>query len=69
MCTCTHRRECDYTEDNFYKKLETGDTGCLKTDIKIILGDLNAKVGFENQEKSVFGNCELPEEGNDNELN
>jgi hypothetical protein len=30
-----------------------------KNDVKILLGDFNAKVGLEDQEKSVVGKCVL----------
>jgi hypothetical protein len=44
--------------------LETLVTGCPKNDIKILLGDFNAKVGLEDQNRSAVGNCGLHEERN-----
>jgi hypothetical protein len=44
--------------------LETLVTGCPKNDIKILLGDFNAKIGLEDQDRSAVGNCELHEESN-----
>jgi hypothetical protein len=48
--------------------LETVVTGCPKNDIKILLGDFYAKVGFKDQDRSVVGNCGLREESNVNGL-
>jgi hypothetical protein len=33
-------------------------------DTQILLGDLSAKVGFENQARFGFGNCAVQEESN-----
>jgi endonuclease/exonuclease/phosphatase family metal-dependent hydrolase len=41
---------------------------CPKNDIKILLGDVNDKVGLKDQDRSVVGNCEQHEESNDNGL-
>jgi hypothetical protein len=48
--------------------LETVVTRCPKNNIKILLGDFSAKVGFEDEDRSVVGNCELHEERNDKGL-
>jgi hypothetical protein len=55
-------------KDSFYEELENIVTGCPKNNIKILLGDFNAKVGFKDQGRSVVGNCGLHEESNDNGL-
>jgi hypothetical protein len=44
--------------------LETVVTRCPKNDIKILLGDFNAKIGFRDQDRCVVGNCGLHEESN-----
>jgi hypothetical protein len=41
---------------------------CPKDDIRILLGDFNAKVGFEDQDRFVVGNRGLHEERNENGL-
>jgi hypothetical protein len=48
--------------------LETVVTGCPRNDIKILLGEFNAKVGLKDQDRSVVGNCGLHEGSSDNGL-
>jgi hypothetical protein len=48
--------------------LETVVIRCPKNDIMILLGNLNAKVWFKDQDRSFVGNCGLHEESNDNGL-
>jgi hypothetical protein len=57
-----------YIKDSFYEELETVVIGCPKDDIKILLGDFTANVGFKDQDRSVVGNCELHKESNNNGL-
>jgi endonuclease/exonuclease/phosphatase family metal-dependent hydrolase len=52
----------------FYDDLETTIIKCPKNDIKVLLGDFNAKVGSEDQESAVVGKCSLHTESNDNGL-
>jgi hypothetical protein len=68
---CSHaptEEKNEYIKDSFHEELETTVTGCPKNDIKILLGDFNAKEGFEDQGRSVAGNCGLHEKSNDNGL-
>lgn len=52
----------EYIKNNFYEELETIVTGYPKNDIKIPLGEFNAKVAFEEQDSSAVGNCGLHED-------
>jgi hypothetical protein len=52
----------------FIEELETIVTGCPKNDMKISLGEFNANVGYQDQDRSVARNCGLREESNDNGL-
>jgi hypothetical protein len=47
----------EYIKDSFYDQLETAVTGCPRSNIKIPLGGLNAKIWFEDQDRSSDGNC------------
>jgi hypothetical protein len=42
--------------DSFYDELETVVIGCPRSNIKIPLGGLNAKIWFEDQDRSSDGN-------------
>jgi sorting nexin-29 len=55
-------------KDTFYKDLETTIIKCPKNDVKILLGDFNAKVGSEDPESAVVGKYGLHKESSDNEL-
>jgi hypothetical protein len=48
--------------------VETIVTGCPKNDIKITLGDFNAKVGLGDQDGLAVGNFGISEESDDNEI-
>jgi hypothetical protein len=68
---CAHaptEEKNEYIKDSFYEELETVVIVCPRNDIRILLGDFNAKVGFKDQDRSVVGNCGLLEESNDNGL-
>jgi hypothetical protein len=53
----------EYIKDRFYEESESVVTGCPKNDIKILLGDFNSKVGFEDQDRSTVWNCGLHNNG------
>jgi hypothetical protein len=53
-------------KDSFYEELEREFNKFLKYNIKILLGDFNAKVGRENILKPKIGNESLHEISNDN---
>jgi hypothetical protein len=55
-------------KDMFYDLLEKEYDKCPKHDIKVILGDFNAKVGREEGLKPVIGNESLHDVSNDNGL-
>jgi hypothetical protein len=42
--------------------------GAQRMILRFLLGDLNAKVGFKDQDRSAVGNCGLHEKSNDNGL-
>jgi hypothetical protein len=54
----------DEEKDNFYLQLETIYSQCPKHDIKIVLGDFNAKVGKEENNYPHVGRNGLHEECN-----
>jgi hypothetical protein len=53
-------------KDSFYKKLEHVFNKFPKYQMKILLGDFNAKVGMEDIFKTMVGNESLHEISNDN---
>ena len=55
-------------KDTFYEMLEREYDKCPNNDIKIILGDLNAKIGRQDEWKETVGEQSLHEEFNDNGL-
>jgi exonuclease III len=68
---CVHsptKEKNEYIKESFYEEVETIVTGCPKNDIKILLGDFNAKVGFGDQDGLAVGNFGTHEESNDNGL-
>lgn len=69
MCVYAPTEEADEeTKDAFYAHLEQ-EIDCIpKHDIKIILGDLNAKVGHEDAFRETIGKESLHEHSNDNGL-
>jgi hypothetical protein len=58
--------KCDDSKDCFYAELEKVFDNFLKYHMKILLGDLNAKVGRENIFKPTIGNESLHQDNNDN---
>lgn len=56
----------EITKESFYQILERVFENAPSNDIKIILGDLNAKVGREHAYRRVTGSHSLHEESNDN---
>jgi exonuclease III len=68
---CAHATTEEKNEDikgMFYDDLETTIIKCPKNNFRVLLGDFNAKVGFENQESAVVGKYGLHKERNDNGL-
>jgi endonuclease/exonuclease/phosphatase family metal-dependent hydrolase len=55
-------------KDIFCEDLETSVTKCPKNDVKILLGDFNAKVGSEDPESAIVGKYGLHKESNNNGL-
>lgn len=60
------RRRRTITKKSFYQKLEQIFDGAPSNDVKIILGDFNAKIGREPEVKRVAGCQSLYKESNDN---
>ena len=58
--------ESDSSKDSFYEELEQVFDHFPKYDMKILLGDFNAKVGRENIFKPTIGNGSLHQDSNDN---
>ena len=56
----------DGSKDSFYEELEQVFDHFPKYDMKILLGDFNAKVGRENIFKRTIGNESLHQDSNDN---
>jgi len=54
------------TKEKFYNLLEQTISQIASSDIRIVLGDFNAKVGKENVYKPTIGNESLHNETNDN---
>ena len=54
------------SKDSFYEELEQFFYHFPKYDMKILLGDFNAKVGRENIFKPTIGNESLHQDSNDN---
>jgi len=68
LCPCTNRRIDDDEKDNFYEELDQTYEECPKRDVKIILGDLNAKIGQEEVHRPIIGKYSLHTLSNDNGL-
>ena len=56
----------DDSNDSFYEELEQVIDHFSKYQLKILLGDFNAKVGRENIFKPTIGNERLHQDSNDN---
>jgi hypothetical protein len=66
---CTHaatERKSETETDQFYETLERMYKQCPSYYIKIILCDMNAKVGKKFWIGTAVGACDLPDESNDN---
>jgi hypothetical protein len=66
---CTHsptEDKADEEKDSFYDELDEIYGECPKRDCKIIIGDMNAKVGKEQIYRSVIGKHGLHTRSNDN---
>lgn len=63
----TEEKDNDVKEE-FYNEVERVYDACPKHDIKIVLGDLNAKIGKEDQFREIIGKQSLHKESNDNGL-
>ena len=59
-------KKSDDSKENFYEELEQGFDHFPKYQMKIILGDFNAKVERENITNPTFGNESLHQDNNDN---
>jgi hypothetical protein len=57
-----------YTNNSFYEELECLFNQLLKYHMKILFGDVNAKVGREDIFKPTIGNENLHEFSNDNRV-
>ena len=58
----------DEEKDAFYEKLSKAYNDCPRFDIKIVLGDMNAKVGREEVFRPTIGKWSLHAETNENGL-
>ena len=58
----------DDAKEEFYEKLSKAYDDCPSYDVKIILGDMNAKVGREEIFRPTIGKCSLHKETNENGL-
>ena len=63
---CSVQEKSDNSKDSFYEELEQVFYHFPKYDMKILLGDFNAKVGRENTFKPTIGNESLHQDSNDN---
>ena len=60
------KEKSDGSKDSFYEELEQVFDHFRKYNMKILLGDFNAKVGRENIFKLTIGNESLHQDSNDN---
>jgi hypothetical protein len=51
-------------KDQFYEQLERANTGCLSHDVKLDVGDANAKVGRETVHQPTIGKHSMHESTN-----
>jgi len=58
--------KCEESKDSFYEELEEVLDHFPKYEMKILLGDFNAKVGRENILKPIVGQESLHQDSNDN---
>jgi hypothetical protein len=55
-------------KDQFYEQLERAYAACPSHDVKLVMGDANAKVGRETEYQSTIGKHSLHESANENGL-
>jgi hypothetical protein len=55
-------------KDQFYEQLERAYAACPSNDVKLVMGDANAKVGRETLHQSTIGKHSLHESTNENGL-
>mgnify|MGYP003454521883 FL=1 len=55
-------------KDNFYEQLEQVYSACPKNDVKLVMGDANAKVGRETAHQPTIGRYSLHDSTNENGL-
>jgi len=66
---CVHaptEEKDDYEKDYFYEDLDQIYEDCPKRDVKIIIGDRNAKIGQEQMYRPIIGKYSLHTLSNDN---
>lgn len=65
---CPHEKAPDHDKEAFYAKLEEHFDSCPQRDVKIVIGDINARFGSEEMYKPVIGSESLhaDDETNDN---
>lgn len=63
-----HNERSDEDKDNFYSQLDDIYAQCPQRDIKIIIGDLNAKVGREEIFRPTIGKFSMHMDTNENGL-
>jgi hypothetical protein len=66
ICAHAPTEERNENEDAFYDILEKTYENCPVNDIKMILGDLNAKVGWKESARATIGKFSAHKESNDN---
>lgn len=64
--TCRNGKKDEITKESFYRMLEQAYNRAPSNDVKIVLGDFNAKIGREPEYKRVAGRQSLHAECNDN---
>ena len=66
MCMHLVRKKSEELKDSFYEELEEVFDHFPKYNMKILLGDFNAKVGTEDIFKPIIGQESLHQDNNDN---
>ena len=56
----------DQEKDNFFDQIENAVNACPRHDVKIVLGDFNAKIGRQPEYRQITGAHSLHELSNDN---